>query len=91
MKRVVILVLLSPAIYVAWWHVSFLLMFALRRQSVDPSLYSYYVREFLFGPGLEIPTFIQMFAIAGTILTLVGVLAVAGLRASARCRDSSLS
>lgn len=84
MKRALVVFLLSPAIYVAWWHVSFLVVFTARGDSVDFDLYSSYLRQFLFGPGLEIPTAIQYLAIAGTILTLIVVLAVAGLRTARR-------
>lgn len=81
MKRAVILVLLTPGYYVVWWHVGFLLVFALRGDSVDFALYASYVRQFLFGPGLEIPSLIQLFAIACTILTLAGALGAVALRA----------
>ncbi len=81
MKRALVFALLSPAVYVAWWHVGFLLVFASRGDSIDSGLYSSYVRQFLFGPGLEIPSLIQLVAIAGTILTVVVVLAIAGVRA----------
>jgi len=61
-------------IYIFWWHVSFVLIFLSRGDSIDLGLYGYYL-EFVFGPGLEIPTLIQFFAIVLTLLTFtIGLL-----------------
>ncbi len=48
--------------YVVAWHVSFLLMFLSRGDSIDFQLYVGYL-PFVFGPGFEIPTFIQFGAV----------------------------
>jgi hypothetical protein len=49
-------------IYVLAWHVSFLLMFVSRGDSVDFQLYMSYL-PFMIEPGFEIPTFIQLGAV----------------------------
>ena len=73
MRRLVkvmgLLALLVPT-YIFWWHVSFVLIFLSRGDSIDLGLYGYYL-EFVFGPGFEIPTLIQFFAIILTVLTFV--------------------
>ena len=68
MARAALLVVL---IYLAWWHVAFTAMFMSRGDSIAYKLYFLYVREFLFGSGLEIPTIIQLAAISLTLLTLI--------------------
>lgn len=86
MKRALVVVLLTPVTYVMWWHVSFLLVMGLNGSSIDFDLYSSYVRQFLFGPGLEIPSYIKVLAIAGTIVTVAAVLVATGLQAALRAR-----
>ena len=73
MKKALLVLLSLPLFYVAWWHVSFFLIFVLRGDTIDGGLYSYYVRHFLFGPGLEIPSFIQLLAIFFTLITALGI------------------
>jgi hypothetical protein len=73
MKKALLVLLSLPLFYVAWWHVSFLLVFVARGDTINRGLYSQYVRQFLFGPGLEIPSFIQLFAIFFTLITALGI------------------
>jgi hypothetical protein len=68
-------------VYVLAWHVSFLLMFLSRGDSVDFQLYVSYL-PFIVQPGFEIPTFIQFGAVLLTgLYFLVSFLAKRVLRA----------
>ena len=71
MRIAVAVVALSPVIYVIWWHVGFL-VFALRDDRLEFELYRELVSHFLFG---GIRSFIQLVAIALTVLTVVFTLA----------------
>jgi hypothetical protein len=65
----VLLTLVVP-IYLFWWHISFILIFLSRGDPIDAALYGYYL-QFVFGPGLEVPSFIQLFAIVITLVTVI--------------------
>ena len=64
---------LALGLYILWWHV--VLLAAL--WPLDPELYVTYVRNFLFGPGLEIPTFVQL---VGAILAALCLLVIGGFQ-----------
>lgn len=70
-RWVVVVALGSPLLYIAWWHVSFVLVFWLIGGTIEATTYARYVKDFLFGPGLEIPSYIQLAAILFTVLTII--------------------
>ncbi|MBZ5552093.1 MAG: hypothetical protein LAO21_05185 [Acidobacteriia bacterium] len=74
-RRIVTRVAIALAAYVFWWHVSFFVIFISRGDSIDFDLYLEYLR-FMFGTGLEIPTFIQLFAVFLTVVSLIVLSAI---------------
>jgi hypothetical protein len=56
--------------YVFFWHVSFFIILKSRDEHISWELYKSY-SKFIFSPGLEIPTFIQLFAVVLTVALVV--------------------
>lgn len=67
-RRVVAFALRVLVVYILAWHLAFAIVFVSRGDHIDLALYLMYLRQFLFGRGLEIPTEIQALAI---VITLV--------------------
>ena len=80
MKRVAKTTVIIAAMYLLGWHIAFLLVFALRGDSVDLTLYIEYL-HYIWTPGLEIPTAIQFLGVSLAVLGLVSLWTVRLVRA----------
>lgn len=56
--------------YVVAWHAAFAVVFAYDGGQIDFRTYVMYLK-FIFGPGFEIPTYIQFLAIAMCLIYFV--------------------
>lgn len=68
-RRLVVALAVLLLQYLWWWHV----VFALMLWPIDKALYRLYVSQFLFGRGLEMPSFIQLSALVLAVASSIAL------------------